>query len=551
MVIDGININLEEIRCELERRFFPTFGLPLDIAVMLMPLDPPQDGDPRLFAPPPELQDIYNPKLMDYQWKRLIDTVREPVKEIYSSQGYRALQVLGQTVLLFLPNGLLHAWVWDSTQERGMHLKRSSHDAVALSGHYFDNDWLMRLADFATLEIRYHVSFDELRACAYGAWTFEIFGKVLSEHADLSWMRKRIQHSLALDPAINVLAQQTISPLSAPECVTVAQYNHVWRRYAVLKDVLRESPQLIGIYEAMCTHADFPEDGEPVQRLKRFLKVKGLTQRGWNMVLSLTASDLAPLYEIYAGVLQSALLDYLLLLDALGFHGQRPKWLVSAILSGCGGIPNANAGLRREFAEQNYLAYASHVVRLHVEGKEAPSECQLQELTLVMEWLSSIRKPLTRTQKQGGWSWLLRKAKDWDACEVMLANAQYERWPIPFRTLQVGALHLRAISNAHDLWAEGKAMSHCVGSYSARCSSGESLVFSVWMAGRHIATAEYRMCNQAWGLHSALGRRNSILAPKVQFALRNAALKIGSLKPEPALINQLGEPNENNDHKSW
>jgi hypothetical protein len=550
MVIDGININLEEIRCELERRFFPTFGLPLDIAAMVMPLEPPQDGDPRLFAPPPELQDIYNPKLMDCQWKRLIDTVREPVKEIYSSQGYRALQMLGQTVLLFLPNGLLHAWVWDSTQERGMHLKRSSHDAVALSGLYFDNDWLLRLADLATIEIRYHVSFDELRACAYGVWTFEIFGKALLEHADLSWMRKRIQHSLALDPAINVLAQQTISPLSAPDCVTVAQYNHVWRRFAVLKDVRRESPQLIGIYEALCSHADFPEQGEPVQRLKRFLKIKGMTQRGWNMVLSLKASDLAPIYDSYVGPLQSALLDYVLLLDTLGFHNQQPQWLVSAILSRCGGVPNGNGGLRREFLEQGFLSCARHVVRLYFEGKEAPSENQLHDLNLVIEWLSIVCKPFTRTQKQGGWSWLLQRAKQWDACEVMLANTKYENWPIPFRTCQIGALQLRAISNTQGLWAEGEDMSHCVGSYSARCSSGESLVFSVWMAGKHIATAEYRMCDQAWGLYSALGSRNSNLASKIQFTLRSAVLMIGPLQSETNLISQPGEQFENNNLKS-
>lgn len=141
MVIDGININLEEIRCELERRFFPSFGMPLDIATMMMPLESPQNGDPRIVAPPPEFQDIYNAPLLSAQWDRLIALVREPVKEINSRQGYRAVQVLGQTVLLFLPNGLLHAWVWDSNRERGMHLRRLPHDAVALSGLYFDQDY--------------------------------------------------------------------------------------------------------------------------------------------------------------------------------------------------------------------------------------------------------------------------------------------------------------------------------------------------------------------------------------------------------------------------
>jgi len=549
MVIDGMNIDMEEIRCELERRFYPTFGLPLDIARMVVQPEPPQDGDPRIFAPPPDLQDIYNPWLMDYQWERLIDLVRDPVKEICTSQGYRAVQMLGQTVLLFLPNGLLHAWVWDSTQERGMHLKRTSHDAVALSGHYFENDWLLRLTELATLEIRSYVCFDELRACAYGAWCFELFAKVLAEHADLVWMRRRIQHTLALDTQLVGLVQETISPLGMPGTTTVSQYNHVWRRYAVLKDVRRESPQLIGLYEVLCTHLEFPDDGEPVQRLKRFLKAQGLTQRGWNMVLSLTASDIAPIYDVYEGVLLSAVLDYVLILDAMGFHPARPQWLVRAILSGNGGVPNCNGGQRRNFSEQGYLVYASHVVRLYFEEKDAPKEEQAQDLKLVLEWLSSIRQPLTRTQKQGGWSWILRKAKEWNAAEVLLAQAQYKHWPIPCRTLQAGPLVLHAISNDHDLVSEGKAMSHCVGSYTAQCSSGESLVFSVFEAGKHIATAEYHSSEQGWRLNSARGPRNRVLSTTVQATLSRAALNIGPLKPEDVLLNQSGDKYESVNHK--
>lgn len=411
MVIDGININLEEIRCELERRFFPSFGMPLDIATMIMPLESPPDGDPRIVAPPPEFTDIYNAPLLSAQWDRLIALVREPVKEIYSRQGYRAVQVLGQTVLLFLPNGLLHAWVWDSNWERGMHLRRLPHDAVALSGLYFETDWLLRLAELAVLEIRTHVCFDEWRAYAYGAWTFELFRKVLAEHADISWMRQRIRHSLALDAQVTELAQQTISPLGMRESVTVAQHNHVRRQFVVLMDVWRESPQLIGLYEAICAHADFPQNGEPVQRLKRFLKARGSTQRGWSMVLSLTVADLDPIYDTYTGDLQSAVRDYVLLLDALGLHGARPTWLISAILRGNGPVPIVNGELKAQFAVHGYLSFASHVVRLYLDGSDAPSQDCLQELKLVMEWLSTLRRPQTRSQKQGGWTLLLRKAR--------------------------------------------------------------------------------------------------------------------------------------------
>jgi hypothetical protein len=338
-----------------------------------------------------------------------------------------------------------------------------------------------------------------------------------------------------------------------PGSTTVSQYNHVWRRLAVLKDVRRESPQLVGLYEALCTHVDFPEAGEPLQRLKRFLKAQGLTQRGWNMVLSLNASDLAPIYEIYEGLLLNAVLDYVLLLDSMGFHCSRPHWLIRAIWSGNGGVPNGNGGLRRNFSQQGYLTYASHVARLYFQEKDAPTEEQAQGLKLVLEWLSSIRQPLTRTQKQGGWSWLLKKAREWDAAEALLAQAQYKHWPIPCRTLQAGPLVLHAISNDHDLMSEGKAMSHCVGSYVEKCSRGESLVFSVFQAEKHIATAEYCWSEEGWRLNSALGPRNSPLSSKIQSALRYAALKIDPSNSVTDLLNQPGEKyeNNNNDHKSW
>jgi hypothetical protein len=98
---------------------------------------------------------------------------------------------------------------------------------------------------------------------------------------------------------------------------------------------------------------------------------------------------------------------------------------------------------------------------------------------VVVDWLSTLLKPLTRTQKRGGWLWLLRKAREWKTGEDLRAQAQYGHWPTPFRTQQAGPLLLRGISDAHSLWAEGKAMSHCVGNYAAQCASGESLVCSV------------------------------------------------------------------------
>ena len=109
----------------------------------------------------------------------------------------------------------------------------------------------------------------------------------------------------------------------------------------------------------------------------------GLTQRGWCMVLSLTVDDLAPMYDTFEGDLQSAVLYYVLLLDALGVHGARPDWLISAILRGHGPVPIDSGALNAQFAVHGYLSFACHVVRLYLDGLDAPSQDRLHELKVV------------------------------------------------------------------------------------------------------------------------------------------------------------------------
>ncbi len=548
MFIQGQLIELEALRVELQRAFCPAFGLPLDIAEMLTPLDQPQDGDPRLVAPPPDLEDIYHPKLLDYQWRRLLHVVRNPVQELTTSNGLRAVQLLSQTVLLFLPNGLLHAWIWDIDQRQGMHLKRASHDAVALFGRYLEHDWLERLAEFATHEIRYHVSYDEFRAYAYAQWTFETFSNVLEQHADLNWMRTRIRHRLALDPKISGIAAQTIASLELPGSLAVSQYNSSWRRFAVLKDVRRDSPQLVGLYALMCTHSAFPENGEPVQRLKGFLKSRGLTQSGWTMVLNFTLDEFDAVHEFYAGSLQEGILDYLLILDRLGLHKDRPRWLIEAIFRAHGAIPNPRGDLRVNFENQGYMQLAAHLVRLHQKGQMPDIDDHQDDVNVVLEWLNTVQRPLTRTQKRAGWAWLVNRAKEWAVGKYLLELSESNRWPVPFKTLKVGPYVLRSLASSHDLWVEGQTMRHCIANYSSECASGQSLVVSVSTPEKAIATAEYRMNGEVWCLHTALGPRNSPLLPKIEYALRAAAQKFGQISSNRFMSVQPGEKNESNNN---
>jgi hypothetical protein len=234
----------------------------------------------------------------------------------------------------------------------------------------------------------------------------------------------------------------------------------------------------------------------------------------------------------------------LLILDGLGLHEQQPGGLIESVFRAHGAISREQESLKTLFASQGYLKLAAHVARLHTCGQIQRGDGQIGDINLVLEWLNTVRKPLTRAQKQGGWSWLLRRAKEWQIDEYLSELAQSNRWSVPFTTLKVGPYVLRALASSHELWLEGNTMRHCVGSYSSHCASGDALIVSVSTTVKAVATAEFRKSGDGWCLHSALGPRNTPLHPKIEYALRAAAQKFGPVSFNPIKPVQPGEKNE-------
>lgn len=80
------------------------------------------------------------------------------------------------------------------------------------------------------------------------------------------------------------------------------------------------------------------------------------------------------------------------------------------------------------------------------------------------------------------------------------ANPSLRRqWRAEAGALRHGRVEAVELSVGMDLFDEGKAMSHCVGSYADRCASGQSRIFSVRIGGLRQSTLELAPCSKAGG----------------------------------------------------
>jgi hypothetical protein len=81
-------------------------------------------------------------------------------------------------------------------------------------------------------------------------------------------------------------------------------------------------------------------------------------------------------------------------------------------------------------------------------------------------------------------------------------------WTVPFATLELGGLCLRALSSSFELWEEGLEMRHCADLYADKCRKGSTRLVSVTFNGRRIATAMYRWRNGELRLLHMAGKAN-------------------------------------------
>ena len=84
-------------------------------------------------------------------------------------------------------------------------------------------------------------------------------------------------------------------------------------------------------------------------------------------------------------------------------------------------------------------------------------------------------------------------SSDWhEAIAAGMAGPDFE-FPAPWCPVgQSGGFNILPISNAGDLYLEGRAMHHCVGTYADRVHWGDVYIFSISKGQQRFATVELR-----------------------------------------------------------
>jgi hypothetical protein len=210
-------------------------------------------------------------------------------------------------------------------------------------------------------------------------------------------------------------------------------------------------------------------------------------------------------------------------MDGLGVMKTPPAWLSQALFAEWG-----NAGARR----LSYLALMTpamsnlrHLTTLAQAEFSHPDASKEQLINVVVHWLTeSTTRALTRTQRQGGWQYLLREATRFQRQREEMALAQAVAWDVPFEAIQVGTFQLVGMASSAQLIEEGRRMRNCAASWLDKCASGSDMLVSVRDGeSRRVATASYQWHDGQWQFGDAKGPMNRVLSEPMMQRLRKSA----------------------------
>ncbi len=469
-------------------------------------------------SPPAHLRLLHAPQLANGIWEQLQSHLARPVKTVILDNGARAVEVLGTAVFMCGRSGQLHPFLYEGTGELICH----GSEWVMVTEIPYGTAWLDRL----TLNlVKARCEGPEYLVEAYAKCLAKAAKRQLSSAVDMRKVRSQVAEALALDDDAWRLCHRLKVGSPLENKASLWQYNICLRNKAALLEFERVAPGALGIYAVLCERHDFPSQGEPTQRLKRFLADAGLNASTWSLVLNSGTSILNLVRQFYRGPWSYAVVDALQVMQGLGIAKALPVWLSQAIFADWG-----HAGARRESyfkLLRPSLGNLRHLVVCVQQLHEKPNEQLEEQVVKVVHWLNEPeRRALTRTQRQGGWDYLVREANAFHRLREERAKARGVTWQVPFESLDTGSLRLVAISTGVQLLEEGRSMRNCAADLTRACADGALLLVSVFQPdARHIATASYRVLEDKWVLFEAKGPTNRSLPLGIMEKLRQAAAR--------------------------
>jgi hypothetical protein len=526
---------------ELQTRFEPVVCDPVEVLFASI-----GNTSPKLThdwpLPPQALRAAHDARFVEALWQSTNALLSRPTRELTLRCGVRAVQVLGSAVFLLGKSGQLHAFLW----ENKIGLKLATSRTVMVTEIPYGHIWLHRLVSLA-LQRRCILPLDsgttELKYSeVYAGWLVKLMLQRIRQQHDLRTVRQRISQALGVDAEVWRLCHRLHIASPLDNKASVKQYNLCVRHKMELLEVEVVAPRALGIYALLCERLDFPHTGEPTQRLRSYLRSHGLSSRVWRLVLRNGSRLLLLIRQFYNPSGGDALLDCLKVMDGLGVSLVPPAWLSQALFAEWG-----NAGARRSsYLDRMARAMPNlrHLVACSlIEFQFHPDEAQEEQIAEIVHWLTEpLTRALTRTQRQGGWAYLAREARNFHRQREENAAAHRIAWDTPFEFMDVGDVHLVAVANSVQLLEEGRRMRNCAASWQDRCAGGMELLASVRETdGRRLATVSYEWLGDAWRFGDAKGPMNRALGSRLMQRLQRAA----ALVPAPVFSdNELDSGDE-------
>jgi hypothetical protein len=449
-----------------------------------------------LSTPPPEaLAHVHRPARISNIWEQVLTLLRNPIETHHLSGGLDVFNLLGVAIIVRSTSGCLTPYLWCQQAIDKPYIDRIRASTVILQDMPSQWIWLDRLLGFAKQEygteldlLRTEVTPEEL--AGYFQWVNRLFRKQIRQHADMGQVRRRIATALALDPTALRRARCGVPRGRILHLATVQDYNDALLMASELDPLAVDAPHLLPLYMALGQHIEFPNDGEPVQRLKTFLLRKGFKECHWRYIAHCNRRLVQPMRHVYiADDVPSETLDYLRIVCSLGLRQQLPEPLANTLFAVWGHAADRSSSYwRLASVHQSY----PHIMKLAVARFGTLDFDVLQEeLLAIIRWAWDIKLKLTTDQRREGWVWLLRQAR----AHIQMLDAKQQgenvRWQVPAKVHTAGAYQLRFLASSYDLWEEAKTMRHCADTYVERCQTSTARLASVSSNQRRVATAMF------------------------------------------------------------
>lgn len=520
LLITELQTSFEPVVCDPVDALFASIGNTSPMGLHGWPL------------PSQPLRAAHDAQLVQAVWESVDALLSQPVSELTLRGGAKAVQVLGAAVFLLGRKGQLHAFLWKDADS----LDLASYRTVMVTEIPYGHIWLRRLVSLA---LHRRCNRPQARGIAelqyseaYVDWLVKVLLRRIRKQHDLRAVRHRVAQTLGIDAEAWRLCHRLhiASPLDNKS--SIKQYNLCVRHKAELLEVEVVAPRSIGIYAMLCERLDFPCTGEPTQRLRDYLHSQGLSSRAWRLVLRHGSRLLLLIRQFYNPCGGDAVLDCLKVMDGLGVFLVPPAWLSQALFAEWG-----NAGARRS-SYQDRMALSMpnlrHLVSCALtEFKHCPDDAQEEQIAEVVHWLTEpLTRALTRTQRQGGWAYLAREARNYHRQREEIAAAHRVAWDTPFESMDAGNVRLVAVANSLQLLEEGRRMRNCAASWQDRCAVGMAMIVSARAPdGHRLATVSYEWLGDAWRFDDAKGPMNRPLGSRLMQRLQRAA----ALIPAPVI----------------